>query len=108
MNRTLEKASQCERPLAVLTVALAALLGCATLYAQTVTPPAGGPYVLRKQAIANGGERATGGPYVLTGTVAQALVDPSSANGSSYRLSGGFHTPSIPRTDALFANGFED
>jgi hypothetical protein len=108
MNQTFGKASQSERPLAVLALTLAALLGCATLYAQTVTPPTGGPYVLRKQAIANGGERATGGPYVLTGTVAQALVDPNSANGSGYRLSGGFHTNSIPRTDAVFADGFED
>ena len=85
------------------TVALSAL-------AQSVPPPAGGTYVLRKYAIATGGARATGGTYVLTGTVAQAAAGPvpTDATGGSYRLAGGFHTTSAPQPDALFTNGFEN
>lgn len=91
----------------------AALLTASTVLAQSSPRPAGGPYVLAKQAIAGGAGQASGGPYVLTGTVAQAAVDPLPAIGGAYQLgayqlSGGFHTEAIPRSDDLFADGFED
>lgn len=92
-----------------LLLCVAATLASATLLAQSLTPPAGGSYVMPKQAIAGGGQRATGGSYVLTGTVGQALSDPAPATGGSYTLRGGFHTPSTssPQEENIFADGFE-
>jgi hypothetical protein len=83
-------------------------VACAPALAQALTPPSGGSYVVRKQAIAGGGVRASGGSYVLTGTLGQALVDPTAATAASYRLTGGFHSPAISLGDDLFANGFEN
>jgi len=79
--------------------------------AQSVTPPAGGTYVIQKHAIAAGGQRVSGGSYVLTGTVAQATAGPlpAEATGGTYRLAGGFHTAAaVPRVDEIFRNGFEN
>lgn len=90
-----------------LAALLCAVASAATL-AQALPPPAGGPYVLSKQAIAAGGARASGGVYVLTGTVAQAALDPSAATAAGYSLTSGFHFPSQPLADDLFADGFED
>lgn len=83
-------------------------VACASAFAQALPPPTGGSYVMRKQAIAGGGVRASGGSYVLTGTLGQALVDPIPATATNYRLAGGFHTPAISLGDDLFANGFEN
>lgn len=83
-------------------------VACASAFAQALTPPSGGSYVVRKQAIEGGGVRASGGSFVLTGTIGQALVDPTATTGASYRLAGGFHTPAISLGDDLFANGFEN
>jgi hypothetical protein len=90
--------------------ALLAALACTSVLAQALTPPAGGSYAMRKQAIAGGGGRATGGTYVLTGTVGQALTDPAPAAGGSYTLRGGFHTPSTssPQPEITFEDGFEN
>lgn len=88
--------------------ALITIAGCGTAIAQATTPPAGGPYVMRKQAIASGGQRASGDSVVLTGTAGQAQSGPAPGSGATYRLTGGFHGPVQPRPDALFANGFED
>jgi hypothetical protein len=93
--------------MSALAFCLAATLTAGTVWAQTSPPPAGGPYILNKQAIAGGAGRATGGPYVLTGTVAQPAVDPLPATGGPYQLSGGFHTPLVPRSGDVFADGFE-
>lgn len=92
-----------------LIAALAATVVTGAL-AQTVPPPTGGTYIIQKQAIAAGGARATGGSYVLTGTVAQAAAGPvpTEATGGSYRLAGGFHTTAAPQPDALFKHGFEN
>lgn len=68
---------------------------CGSVVAQALTPPTGGPYVLRKQAIAGGGQRAVEGPYALTGTLGQAPVDPTAATAENYRLVGGFLTPEL-------------
>ena len=76
-------------------------------HSQSLTPPTGGPYVLKQQVIAGGGNRASGGSFVLTGTVAQANAGIS--GGSALRLSSGFHTPQVATIDAdIFKNGFEN
>jgi hypothetical protein len=78
-------------------------------FAQSVTPPAGGTYVIEKHAIAAGGQLASGGSYVLAGTLAQATAGPpAEATGGSYRLAGGFHAAATPRADPIFRNGFEN
>lgn len=91
-------------------LALSVLAASALAGAQSVTPPAGGPYVVSKHAIAAGGQRAGGGSYVLTGTVAQAASGPISADatGGTYRLAGGFHVALAPRADDIFRHGFEN
>ena len=91
-----------------IAIALLGSLVCTSALAQALTPPAGGAFVLRKQAIASGGQRVQGGAFVLTGTVGQALVDPTPATATTYRLTGGFHSPAIALGDDLFANGFEN
>lgn len=65
----------------------------------------GGSYVLRKQAIAGGGTRASAGALALTHTIGQPHA--AVASGGSYRLTGGFHAPRAAAQDPLFANGFE-
>lgn len=94
--------------LGVLALVLLGGAICSSVLAQTSTPPSGGDYTLTKQAIAGGAQRALGGPYVLTGTPGQALVDPIPTTAADYRLSGGFHTPTTAIGDKLFANGFEN
>ncbi len=91
--------------------ALAAAAASTLALAQSVTPPTGGMYVIQKHAIAAGGQRMSGGTYVLTGTVAQASAGPlpADAAGGTYRLAGGFHTAAaLPRADEVFRNGFEN
>jgi len=93
--------------LLALVVATASTLA----WAQSVTPPTGGTYVIQKHAIASGGQVASGGTYVLVGTVAQATAGPlpAEATGGTYRLAGGFHTAAaVPRADEVFRNGFEN
>lgn len=69
--------------------------------------PTGGSYSLPRQVIAGGGNRASGGSYVLTVTAGQSATGPAGAG--SYALQQGFHTASTsgPLPDALFRNGFE-
>lgn len=83
---------------------VAVLLLASSLVAQV---PSGGPYSLPKQVIAGGGASASGGSYVLTGTVGQSATGPASAG--NYALQQGFHTAtsSGPLPDPLFHNGFE-
>jgi hypothetical protein len=89
---------------------LALLLAAGVASGQSVTPPAGGPYVMRKQVVATGGARASGGAFVLTGTAGQpdAGPIPVSASGGAFRMSGGFHAKALPPLDTLFRNGFEN
>jgi len=91
-----------------LAFGLVGTLASAVALAQALPPPTGGPYALTRQVIAAGGARASGGAYVLTGTLAQPTVDPIAATGAVYRLSGGFHGALPSRPDALFANGFDN
>lgn len=89
---------------------LLSLLAAGAVFGQAVTPPAGGPYVMRKQVVASGGTRATGGAYVLTGTAGQPEAGPipNSASGGAFRMSGGFHAKALPPLDIIFRNGFEN
>ena len=66
------------------------------------------PYILTKQVIAAGGARASGGAFVLTGTIAQSSAATVSAG--SYQLRAGFYAPEAlgPLPDAMFKNGFEN
>jgi hypothetical protein len=94
--------------LLVALLAFAALVNCQATLAQALTPPTGGPYTLTKQVIAGGGNRANGGSYELTGTVAQANAGMSA--GTALQLSSGFHAPAATTNlpEAIFKNGFED
>ena len=66
------------------------------------------PISLTKQVIAAGAARASGGVFVLTGTIAQSSV--ATTNAGSYQLRAGFHAPETlaPLPDAIFKNGFEN
>lgn len=69
---------------------------------------AGGPYVVRKDVIAAGGQRAVGPGVALVGTVGQAAQ--GVASGGVYKLTGGFHGPAIDPnagSDIIFRNGFD-
>lgn len=87
-----------------MSVALAGGLLASVVLAQV---PSGTPYALPKQVIAGGGMRASGGSYVLTGTLGQSATGPVS--GGPYALQQGFHhSASIgPAPDPVFQNGFE-
>lgn len=83
---------------------IAALVLAAALGAQV---PAGGAYSLPRQVVGAGGQRATGGSYVLVGTIGQSATGP--ASGSAYTIQQGFHAaaPAGPLPDLMFRNGFE-
>jgi hypothetical protein len=66
---------------------------------------AGGPYTLRIEAIASGGEVSAGGPYALRSTLGQPAVAVLSSG--PYRVFGGFHRPRTVGFDHLFCDGFE-
>ena len=69
----------------------------------------GGTYTMRKQIIASGGNRASAGPYVATGTIAEPIASAAQL-GATYRLTGGFHGPrasSAPLPERIFCGGFE-
>jgi hypothetical protein len=80
---------------------IALLFGASTgLLAQS----SGGPYTMRKEVIAGGGNRATAGAYAATVTAAQPAAHVQS--GAHYRLTGGFHGPQGDPS-RIFCNGFE-
>lgn len=84
---------------------LTLLVGVASADAQST----GGPYTVRKQAIASGGNRASAGPYVATVTIAEPTAS-AAQSGGTYRLTGGFHGPrgpSAPLPERIFCDGFE-
>lgn len=67
----------------------------------------GGPYVIKKDVIAAGGQQASAPGTVLVGTVGQSAA--GAATGGSYALTGGFHGPTttVVMPEAIFLNGFE-
>ena len=64
---------------------------------------AGGPYVLRKSALAAGGN-SSGPPYRLVSTIGQ-IAGVQSAG--PYRLTSGFHQPAAGASNRVFCDGFE-
>lgn len=64
----------------------------------------GGPYTMRKEVVAGGGNRAAAGPYAATVTAAQPGAHLQS--GGAYRLTGGFHGPQ-GNPGRIFCDGFE-
>lgn len=80
-----------------------ALGGSATVTAQSAS---GGSYLMQRQVIAGGGVRASGGEFVLTGTVAQSAVGASAAG--TFWLSSGFYGPNAGASDLIFHNGFDN
>lgn len=67
----------------------------------------GGPYVMRKDVIANGGATASAATYRATVTVAQPAAAAAQV-GESYVLTGGFHSPAAASAGRIFCDGFED
>lgn len=78
-------------------------IGIAITLSLPAQAPSGGSYVMRKQVIAAGGTTASGGSYVLAGTVGQNVVG---VVGASTAIEQGFHTRAS-QPDELFQNGFE-
>ena len=67
----------------------------------------GGPYVMKKDVIAAGGQQAAQPGTVLVGTVGQSAA--AAATGGTYALTGGFHGPTANAVlpEELFRIGFE-
>jgi hypothetical protein len=65
-------------------------------------------YEIPRQSIDGGAGRATGGGYILHGTIGQPDAGPTMTS-ASYVLRGGFHraAPEAPLPDPLFSDGFE-
>lgn len=100
----------CAPPAPTSTSALAAAAGAGALLlaaALAAQVPTGGAYSLPRQVTGAGGERASGGSYVLVGTIGQAATGP--ASGSGYAIQQGFHAAAAagPLPDQMFRNGFE-
>lgn len=71
---------------------------------------AGGSYGITRSTIDSGGGIASGGAYVVSGSIAQADADPlQPSSGGSYEITGGFWPglPPAPKSDVLFQDGFE-
>lgn len=65
-------------------------------------------YDLRRDVVAAGGGRSSGGTFVLRATVGQPEATSAAASGGTFRLRGGFWSGlAESRPDALFADGFE-
>ena len=86
-------------------VALPIALALVTVAAAADTP-SGGPYLLRKQVVAAGGMRSSGGTDQLVATIAQPAVGP--VTGGDYVLQQGFHAAAGAAPDPnLFQDSFE-
>lgn len=71
-------------------------------------PIAGGDFVLVKSTVDGGGGSATGGDFVLTGTVGQPDAGTQTAFGNEFALAGGFWAQiGILVIEQIFKDGFE-
>ena len=95
--------------------ALLVLIACPLLAAAATTrePASGakleqaGAYTVDWSTVDGGGDRSSGGAYVLTGTVGQADADPlQPSEGGVYQLDGGWWGGAGP-VDELFRDSFE-
>jgi hypothetical protein len=80
------------------------LLACMLPIALGTAQSSGGPYVMRKFAIAGGGTEGSAPGLRVVATVGQIAVVQV---GGQYRLTGGFHKPANAPSDRLFCDGFE-
>lgn len=69
--------------------------------------PAGGDFVMIKSSIDNGGGTATGGNFVLQGTIGQADASITTASGGKFKVSGGFWARLGEAAELIFKDGFE-
>lgn len=84
-----------------------ALLAIALAAAASV---ASAQYVIEKWTVDGGGGRSQGGPYAVTGTIAQFEADAlHPVLGGPYALTGGYWSAgtSAPTSQRIFRNGFE-
>lgn len=95
-----------ESPLlrALPTVAIAVLLACSAGIGA-----ADAATTIERSVIGTGGGTASGGGYVMQGTLAQPAPGMSDAGpgADALRVQAGFWQPRAPVPDALFADGFE-
>ena len=81
---------------------LALLLVATSLAAQS-----GGDFEIVRSTLDGGGGSSTGGPYELTGTIAQPEADPNVASGGNFSLRGGFYLDGLVDEVLIFKDGFE-
>ncbi len=80
---------------------------CAAVVCTAVAALSGGVFVVADQTIAGGGGRASGGAFVLDGTIGQPDAA-GSMTGGPFALAGGFWPGlAVPSPDGVFADGFE-
>lgn len=73
------------------------------------TPLQGGDYRVYPDTLDGGGGRATGGDFVVTGSIGQPEAGPS-ASGDAFLLRGGFWRGELepPPNGLILIDGFED
>src|SRR5437899_5103310 len=69
-----------------LTVLTAILVG---LFSLLMFPQSGGTFVIQKSVIAGGGDRSTGGSFIVDGTIGQTVAGTQSTGGT-FSLQSGF------------------
>jgi hypothetical protein len=69
--------------------------------------PSGGDFVVSNSTVDGGGGRASGGDFVLTGTIGQPDASTSSASGGDFAVAGGFWGRVGEVLELIFKDGFE-
>jgi len=77
------------------------------LVATTLAAQSGGDFEIVRSTLDGGGGPSSGGPYELTGTIAQPEADPNVASGGNFSLRGGFYLDGLVDEDLIFKDGFE-
>lgn len=69
----------------------------------------GGQFQISNSTIDGGGDRSTGGQFVLSGTPGQPDADLQSAAGGAFQISGGFwaNGTAVPPISVIFKDSFE-
>jgi hypothetical protein len=85
------------------------LLACLWLAAGAARSQSGGPYVIRKSTVDDGGSRSTGGVYAISGSVGQHDASLLTTSGGTISVTGGFWANGVVAVPSarLFADGFE-
>lgn len=70
----------------------------------------GGQFQISKSTIDGGGDRSTGGQFILSGTAGQPDADLQSAAGGAFQISGGFwaNGRAVRPIQVIFKDGFEE